>query len=374
MYIKRPPMGYNTWNTFGSNINDALIRETGDAMVEKGLLEAGYEYLVIDDCWSLRNRDPKTDCLVPDPEKFPSGMRNLADYVHSKGLKFGMYSCAGVRTCANYPGSFDHEFLDAQTFAEWGVDFLKYDYCFRPDRIDGPLLYRRMGQALRACGRDILFSACNWGADNVGAWARGAGADMYRSTGDIVDCFKSFHDIAISQADKFGQSGPGCFNDMDMLTVGMFGKGNVGVGGCTAVEYKTQFALWCLFGTPLMLGCDVRTLDGEMLTLLKHPALIAINQDEECRGPVYIGSDNNYNTYARLLSGNRIAIGMFNFHDHERNIFFFTRDLGMTAGCGYHLEGKDVFTGAPISQDRDYVECCLPSHDCAVYLCELVKD
>ena len=180
MYIKRPPMGYNTWNTFGSNINDALIRETADAMVEKGLLEAGYEYLVIDDCWSLRNRDPKTDRLVPDPEKFPSGMRNLADYVHSKGLKFGMYSCAGVRTCANYPGSFDHEFLDAQTFAEWGVDFLKYDYCFRPDRIDGPLLYRRMGQALRACGRDILFSACNWGADNVGAWARGAGADMYR--------------------------------------------------------------------------------------------------------------------------------------------------------------------------------------------------
>ena len=147
MILRTPPMGWNSWNTYGPNINEQLIRETADAMVENGLLEAGYNYLVIDDCWALRQRG-ENGRMVADPEKFPSGMKALADYVHSKGLKFGMYSCSGTRTCADYPGSFEYEFIDAQTFAEWGVDYLKYDYCFKPINQEGHLLYKRMGLAL----------------------------------------------------------------------------------------------------------------------------------------------------------------------------------------------------------------------------------
>ena len=209
MLVKKPPMGWNTWNTFGHDINEELIRSSADVFVEAGLRDAGYEYVVIDDCWSKKVRDPQTDRLVPEPEKFPSGMKALSDYIHAKGLKFGMYSCAGQRTCADYPGSFDHEFLDAKTFAEWGVDFLKYDFCYKPTSVDGPTLYRRMGMALRASGRDILFSACNWGSDNVWQWIRSTGAHMYRSTGDINDNPESYRSIARSRAGQAGCFRPG---------------------------------------------------------------------------------------------------------------------------------------------------------------------
>ena len=192
MFPKKPPMGFNTWNTFGSNIDDKTIRETADAMVDRGLLKAGYEYLVIDDCWSERKRDPETDKIIPDKIKFPNGMKSVSDYVHSKGLKFGMYSCAGVLTCAGYPGSFDHEFLDAQTFAEYGADFLKYDYCFRPADVNGILLYRRISMALQNCGRDILLSACNWGCDNVHDWIRSTGSGMYRLAARNADVVGSY--------------------------------------------------------------------------------------------------------------------------------------------------------------------------------------
>ncbi|MBE6597807.1 MAG: glycoside hydrolase family 27 protein, partial [Ruminococcaceae bacterium] len=191
MLAQTPPMGWNSWNTFGENINEQVIRETADAIVEKGLRDAGYEYVVIDDCWAMRDRD-ENGRLVPDPVKFPSGMKALSDYVHSKGLKFGIYSCAGYRTCADYPGSFDHEFEDAQTFADWGVDFLKYDYCNKPKLANGPILYNRMSMALKATGREILFSACNWGSDEVHKWIRSTGTHMYRSTPDILDNPQSY--------------------------------------------------------------------------------------------------------------------------------------------------------------------------------------
>ena len=160
MIKNTPPMGWNSWNTFGSDISEDLIKEVADKLVDSGLRDLGYEYVVIDDCWSMRERDGNGK-LVADSEKFPHGMKALADYIHSKGLKFGMYSCAGTLTCACYPGSYEHEFTDANTFAEWGVDFLKYDYCFKSTIIPGPVLYRRMGLALKNCGRDILLSACS---------------------------------------------------------------------------------------------------------------------------------------------------------------------------------------------------------------------
>lgn len=223
-----PPMGWNSWNTFGENINEKMIFETADVMAESGLRDKGYEYLVIDDCWSLRERT-ENGRLVPDPEKFPHGMKAVADYVHSKGLKFGMYSCAGNMTCAGYPGSYEHEFIDAETFASWDVDFLKYDYCYHSPILHGKYLYRRMGLALENCGRDILFSACSWGADETHEWIKETGASMWRSTGDIFDTWDSVKDLVAQQEKLHPYNGVGCFNDMDMLIVGMHGKGNVGL-------------------------------------------------------------------------------------------------------------------------------------------------
>jgi len=375
MFPKKPPMGFNTWNTFGENISDAMIRETADAMVEKGLLKAGYEYLVIDDCWSEKKRDPVTDRIVPDRVKFPEGMRVVSDYVHGKGLKFGMYSCAGVRTCANYPGSFDHEFLDAETFAAYGADFLKYDYCYKPDYADGTLLYRRICTALDNCGRDILLSACNWGADNVHDWIRSTGAGMYRSTGDISDSFVSFRDIFLSQLDNVKFSGPGCFNDIDMLTVGMRNRGNVASTGCSDLEYRTEFALWCMFGAPLMLGCDVRTIDDTTLKLVTNPYLLRINQDEACR-PMFAAHkewDGQRYVFARVLTNHEIALAFTNLSDNDGTLWFPFDAIGLPVSAKKGLQLTDAFTGEDAGVEKEYMRIPVKAHDCAVFIAKVVN-
>ena len=220
-----PPLGWNSWNTFTWQINEELIKQVADTFVESGLKDAGYEYVVIDDCWSEKQRD-ENGRLVPDHWKFSEGIKPVADYVHSKGLKFGMYSCAGTHTCGGHPGSFEHEFDDAETFASWGVDYLKYDYCYKPDHIPGEVLYKRMSAALRNCGRDIMFSACNWGNDNVYKWIRESGAHLFRSTGDIQDNWESIKRLALSQIGNECYGGNFCHNDIDMLVVGMHGGSN----------------------------------------------------------------------------------------------------------------------------------------------------
>lgn len=398
MLAKTPPMGWNSWNTFGSKISDQTIREMADAMDALQLPKFGYEYLVIDDCWSEHDRDPDTQRIVPHHEKFPNGMKAVADYVHSKNLKFGMYSCAGVRTCANYPGSFDHEFLDAKTFAEWGVDFLKYDFCFMPATMDGPLMYRRMGHALRASGREILFSACNWGSHDVWSWIRSTGAHMYRSTGDINDSFKSFKEIAVSQlnvsphidwsktiddlhpeirADGGSCSNaPGCFNDIDMLTVGMFGKGNVANGGCDATDYKTQFSLWCFMGAPLMLGADLRNfLKPEMkpmLDLITNKELIALDQDEECR-PAFRATKQPWSkdryVLGRLLADGDIAIGLFNLSEDDAKMYLYFEELGIPNSSGVNLKMREIVTGEELGSKREFVDVFVPKHDCKIFRC-----
>ena len=252
MVANRPPMGWNTWNTFGWEINEELVKHSADTLVESGLAECGYNYIVIDDCWVLRERD-ENGRIVPDPEKFPNGMKAVADYVHSKGLKFGMYSCAGMLTCAGFPGSYEHEWIDAKTFAEWEIDFLKYDFCFRPSTVPPEILYRRMALALRNSGRDILFSACSWGADNTKEWIARTGANMWRTTGDIFDNWESLKTLSLDAPKSLGFGGINCFGDMDMLIVGMHGKGNVGMSGLTDDEYRMHFALWALFSSPLMI-------------------------------------------------------------------------------------------------------------------------
>ena len=394
MLAKRPPLGWNSWNTFGEHISDALIREMADRMVSDGYLEAGYEYLVIDDCWSLKERD-RNGLLVPDPAKFPYGMKALADYVHSRGLKFGMYSCAGVQTCAGYPSSYDHEFTDAATFASWGVDFLKYDYCNFPDSGDCRARYETMSLALKATGREILFSGCNWGQKEPWKWMASVGAHMYRSTGDIMDNYRSFTEIFKSQLDNFCMSGAGCFNDMDMLTVGMCGSGNVGLGKvCTYEEYRMQFALWCLCGVPLMMGADLRKLAPEYQKLLKDKDLLRIDQDEECRPPYLIRRggvtisnpepkegefpwktlpDTAY-TLFRHLSGGEYALAFINLAPAEASVHCELADLGLPAHSGYLLEMKDVFTGENIGAKKDCFNPTVSGHDMKLYLCRLVKE
>ena len=392
MLAQRPPMGWNSWNTFGSSISDSLIREMADYMVDRGYRAAGYEYLVIDDCWSLRDRD-ENGLLVPDPEKFPHGMKALADYVHSKGLKFGMYSCAGVMTCAGYPSSYDHEFVDAATFASWGVDFLKYDFCNFPETGDCRTRYQTMAMALKSTGRDILFSACNWGQKEPWTWMRSVGAHMYRSTGDIMDNFVSFTDIFKSQIGNLSMSANGCFNDMDMLTVGMCGKGNVGIGKvCSYEEYRMQFSLWCLAGVPLMMGADLRALPDEYVRLMQNPDLIRIDQDEECRPPYLIrkGSvvasnpepkegefpwrhipDSAF-TFFRHLSDGEFALAYINMADAETCIHCELVDLGLPVSSGFALEIRDVFTGEKLGKKTDYFNPVVPAHDMRLYLCRLV--
>ncbi len=385
MQVNLPPMGWNSWNTFGGNISDQLIVETARAMKEQGYLEKGYRYIVIDDCWSLRERDADGR-LVPDPAKFPRGMKAVADDVHALGFRFGMYSCAGVLTCAGYPSSFDHEFIDAQTFADWGVDYLKYDFCNFPASADGRNRYATMSMALKATGRDILFAACNWGTDDPGRWMKSIGAHMYRSTGDIQDNFKSFTDIARSQLDKFCMSGPFCFNDMDMLTVGMFGKGNVALGqACTAAEYHTQFALWCMMGAPLMLGGDVRSMDEGCRALLLSDALLRIDQDPECRPPqvVYRGRVINSGfdpedgtwwrefpdcglTLFRHLSGGTFALGYFNFAPKSGEVPFIFADAGLPYGSGVGLRLTDALTGEDLGLHRDTCNLIVDAHSCRV--------
>jgi len=374
MLSRTPPMGFNTWNTFGKDINEQVIFEIADAMVDLGLKDAGYEYLVIDDCWSERDRDPVTGKIVPDKVKFPHGMKYVSDYVHSKGLKFGMYSCAGTRTCANYPGSFGHEYLDAETFAEYGVDYLKYDFCYKPDSGNGPLLYRKMGMALRACGREILYSACNWGRDDVHKWIRSAGAHIYRSTGDINDSFPSVKKISMSQIENLAYSGPGCFNDIDMLIVGMYGKGNVAVSGCTDEEYKTHFALWCMFSSPLMLGSDIRKMTKENLALVTNKHLLRINQDEESR-PAFIGCKGYSETYVfvKLLSNNEFAVLFVNMSDEKMDIGLCFEDIGIPASSGYGLDLTDVFTDEAIGVKKDYWYMDLEPHQCQMYIGRLSK-
>lgn len=346
MILKTPLMGWNTWNTFGEDINERLLMETADAMVESGYKDAGYEYVIIDDCWSLKTRDDEGR-LQADPDKFPHGMKFVADYIHSKGLKFGMYSDCGYWTCAGYPGSYGYEYIDAKTFAEWGVDYLKYDFGNRPQSADTKVSYLTMAQALRHSGRDIVLAACNWGVEEPWNWMRSRGAHTYRSTHDIFDNPDSFLNIFKDQCEKFENSTYDCYNDLDMLIVGMNGKGNVANGGCTKEEYELHFAMWAFLGTPLIIGGDIRNLDEDSKALLQNKDIIAINQDKENRPPFRITNywEHGY-VFCKFLSGDEIAIFAVDLHpenEHEIPISF--DDCGIPSNRGLGVKLKDVMTG-----------------------------
>lgn len=322
MLAATPPMGWNSWNTFGPNIDQDLIIETADAMVDEGLLGAGYNYLVIDDVWMAPERVDGR--LAPDPKRFSAGIGWLADEVHARGLKFGIYSSAGTHTCEELPASFGYEDIDAQTFAEWGVDFLKYDYCFTAAGSDPVALYRRMGQALRSSGRDIVYSICEWGVNQPWKWGPSIGAHMWRTTEDIFDEWPSVAKLGFQlQQGLHSYSGPGRWNDPDMLVVGMHGKGHVGRGGLTDAEYRSHFAQWCLLASPLMVGCDVRNMDEFTRNLLLDPELIAINQDSLGRQAHRMNNGTGHGegeVWGRPLADGSWAVGFFNTTEKENHL------------------------------------------------------
>lgn len=370
-------MGWNSWNTFTDNINEELIKSTADLFIETGLAKVGYEYIVIDDCWSLKERDTNGK-LVPDPEKFPNGMNALADYVHNKGLKFGMYSCCGTKTCAEYPGSFEHEFSDAEQLAEWEVDYLKYDNCYKPVSHDGRNLYRRMGMALANCGRDIVFSACQWGTDHVHEWIRSTGAHLFRSTGDICDSWESIKELAESQMNLQGYSANYCHNDMDMLVVGMYGKGGneyISAGGCTDEEYKTHFSLWAMLNSPLMIGCDIRNMSEETKKILMNEDVIGINQDIECRAPYRLEVFGNPDAFilVKPLSNGDYAVGYFNMGDVASSVTLEFWDMGLPLSSGKALEMYDCIKHENIGVKKESFAPTVPCHGSKIYRCKVVK-
>ncbi|WP_236652305.1 glycoside hydrolase family 27 protein [Streptacidiphilus neutrinimicus] len=250
-----PPMGWNDWNAFGCDVSEKLVEQTADKIVASGLKAAGYQYVNIDDCWMTHDRDANGD-LVPDPAKFPDGIKGVADYVHAKGLKLGIYESAGTLTCAGYPGSLGHEKQDAATFASWGVDYLKYDNCYNQG-IPSLQRYTAMRDALAATGRPIVYSLCNWGNESVPSWGAGVG-NLWRTTGDINASFGSmlsnFHQNVQFAAD----AGPGAWNDPDMLEVG---------NGMTPTEDRSEFSLWAEMAAPLVSGTDLRTASADTLAI-----------------------------------------------------------------------------------------------------------
>jgi len=379
MYTKTPPMGWNSWNTFGPSLSDEIIRQTADAMVSQGYRDAGYVYLIMDDGWMLNARNEQGR-LIPDPEKFPQGIKALADYVHSKGLKLGIYSCAGTRTCGGYPGSFDHEFSDAKQFAQWSVDYLKYDFCNFPKSANCRQRYQTMAMALRASGRDIFFAACNWGLESPETWMRSIGANSYRSTFDILDNFPSCATIATSQLKAFHASAAPCFNDMDMLTVGMYGKGHVGLddpnnkatSACSDQEYVTQFVLWSCMGSALILGADIRSLPEKSRALLQNKELIAINQDEECRSPYLVMQEEGCFCFLRHMHDNTLVLVYANLSDESSEVNCIFADLGLPYSSGVKLQLYDVLEQRDAGVCTDHYPLELPAHGCRVFRANFV--
>jgi alpha-galactosidase len=264
---RTPQMGWNTWNKFGCNINEQLILDSIDALNNSRLIKAGYKYINLDDCWQIGRHENGT--IIVDPVAFPNGIKKLADYAHSKGLLFGLYSDAGEKTCAGRPGSLDYEEIDAQTYAEWEVDYLKYDNCYNLGR-KSTERYPIMRDALNKTGRPIFYSMCNWGEEKVATWAKDVG-NSWRTTGDISDSWDSMIKI-IDQNDEWNEfAGPGGWNDPDMLEIGN--------GGMSLVEYKTHFGLWAITKAPLLIGCDITKMSWPIMEILTNPEVIAINQD-----------------------------------------------------------------------------------------------
>eukprot|EP00475_Leptophrys_vorax_P036679 TRINITY_DN623_c0_g1_i1.p2 TRINITY_DN623_c0_g1~~TRINITY_DN623_c0_g1_i1.p2 ORF type:complete len:394 (+),score=119.44 TRINITY_DN623_c0_g1_i1:115-1182(+) len=318
-------MGWNSWNKFGCNVSESLIKGVADRIVDLGLKDLGYEYVNIDDCWQV-SRD-STGKIVEDSTRFPSGMKALADYVHSKGLKFGLYSDAGEYTCQHRPGGLKHETSDAQTYASWGVDYLKYDNCYN-DNLPPQPRYETMRDALLATGKPIYYSLCEWGQDDPATWA-GAVGNSWRTTGDISDNWNSMLNNLDANNKWAKYAGPGQWNDPDMLEVGN--------GGMTFEEYKAHFSLWSLVKSPLLIGCDLESASQETLSILKNKEVIAINQDALGVQGQKVTSSNGLEVWHGALSNGEHSVILFNRSGKSATITAKWSDLGLAAGSKFNV-------------------------------------
>ena len=318
---KTPPMGWNSWNKFQTKIDDKTVREIADAMVASGMKDAGYTYIVIDDGWQWKRDD--NDILMPNPN-FPD-MKALADYVHSKGLKLGIYSSPGPRTCGGFEGSYGHEELDAGTWAEWGIDYLKYDWCSASsiwDEKEMQAVYQKMAEALRKTGRPIVYSLCQYGRASVQEWGPSAGGNLWRTTTDISDRWQSMVSNGFSQSDLSPYAGPGKWNDPDMLEIGN--------GGMTADEYKTHFSLWCMIASPLIAGNDLRNMTDETKEILTNKEVIAVDQDPLGKGGYRLSKDGETEVWIKPLANGDTAVALFNRGTSEAGMSVKWSDIKMS--------------------------------------------
>lgn len=354
-----PQMGWNSWNFFACNINETVIKETAEALNLTGLADLGYTYVNIDDCWSQATRDAK-DQLVPDPKTFPSGIKSLADYVHAKGLKLGIYSDAGAFTCQVRPGSLFHEKDDAQLFSSWGVDYLKYDNCYNLG-IPPKKRYPPMRDALNATACPIFYSLCEWGIDDPATWAGEVG-NSWRTTDDINDSWASMTTIADLNDKWAAYAGPGGWNDPDMLEVGN--------GGMSYHEYRAHFSIWALMKAPLLIGCDVRNMTAETLEILSNKEIITVNQDSlgvQGRKVHLSGTEGCQQIWAGPLSGNRLVVAFWNRCPSATTITVEWNVLGLQSSISVSVrdlwQHKEVAKAA-VALFSTQVE----AHDCAVYI------
>jgi alpha-galactosidase len=345
---RTPPMGWNSWNKFGCNVSESLIRDVADAMVSSGMKDAGYQYVVIDDCWQVA-RD-KNGAIVPDPERFRGGMKGLADYVHSKGLKFGVYSDAGARTCEGRPASNGYEVEDARQYAVWGVDYLKYDWC-NTDGVDPKIAYPTMRDALKATGRPIVFSMCEWGRNQPWTWARGV-AHLWRTTGDIQDRWSSFVRLLDQQVGLEKYAGPGGWNDPDMLEVGN--------GGMTIPEYRAHFSLWCLLSAPLMAGNDIRSMTPEIREILTNKEVIAVDQDPTEQGR-RLRKNGDLEVWVKKMAGNARVVVLFNRGTAPAQIALSWQELGLAFDA--ELAVRDLWAKKDLGSVKGTFVTSVPSHD-----------
>lgn len=352
---RTPQMGWNSWNHFHCNIDEQVIKETADALVSTGLAKLGYQYVNLDDCWAESSRDSQGN-LAANSSTFPSGIKALADYVHGKGLKLGIYSDAGFYTCSKrMPGSLGHEDQDAKTFASWEVDYLKYDNC-NNDGSSPQDRYNVMSKALLNSGRTIFFSLCEWGEEDPATWARGVG-NSWRTTGDIEDKWDRMTALA-DENDKWADyAAPGGWNDPDMLEVGN--------GGMTMEEYRSHFSIWALAKAPLLIGCDVRAMSDETKEILSNDEVIAVNQDRLGVQGKKEKSDGTAEVWAGPLSGGRVAVVLWNRGSSQTSITANWSDIGLDPSAV--VDARDLWEKSTIPSVRGKITATVDAHGCKMF-------
>jgi alpha-galactosidase len=344
---RTPPMGWNSWNHFACKVTEADVRAAADAIVSSGMKSAGYIYVNIDDCWQGK-RDEQG--VIHANEKFPD-MKRLSDYVHGKGLMLGIYSSPGPKTCAGYEGSLGHEELDAQTYAGWGIDYLKYDYCsFQGDVPAQIAAYKKMHEALEKTGRPIVFSLCQYGMDRVWAWGPSVGGNLWRTTGDISDDYDRMAYIGFGQNGLERFAAPGHWNDPDMLEVGN-GKMNKN-------EYRTHMSLWCLLAAPLLAGNDLSKMTPETLAILTNPEVIALDQDPLGVQGHRVAQEGQLEVWVKPLADGSKAVGLFNRGESVMPVTAYFRDVGV----GDTASVRDLWEKSDLGVYHSSFTAQVPSH------------